>query len=234
MKRGFWLRVAEAILRPILVIIARKSWQGQANMPAGGVIFAVNHISYADPLLIAHFVYDTPRNPRFLAKESLFRLPIAGYLLRKCGQIPVKRGAVDASHALDAAADAIRAGHAVIVYPEGTCTKEPEQWPMQGRTGIARLALTTGAPVVPIAQWGAQRIHHPLTNKIHLWRSPITISAGAPIDLRQYQGQPVSALLLREVTDVIMQRLRDDVAVLRNESAPTGPFFVPPARKAKK
>lgn len=227
-KRSAWLRLVAVILRPFLTLGTKRDWRGRDNVPAsGGAILVCNHISLADPLVIAHYIYDRPRVPRFLAKESLFHIPVAGYLIRKAGQIPVRRGSTDAVRSLEAATKAIGAGAAVIIYPEGTRTQDRELWPMRGKTGAARLALTTGAPVIPISQWGAQNIHHRFTGKIRLWRVPVIVSAGEPVDLSAWKGKPLTAEVLREATEAIMLRLRNDVAVLRDEPAPSGPLFVP-------
>ncbi len=239
MKRGsigFWMRFAEFLVRPMLWFWTKPDWRGQERIPASGpAILVYNHISYADPFVAAHFVFDRPRDIRVLAKASLFNIPIGGYILRQIRQIPVYRHTTDAGKALEAAVDAVNSGEAIVIYPEGTCTKDPDLWPMQGKTGAARLALMTGAPVIPIAQWGAQAIHHPITRKIRLRpRTPVIVSAGVPIDLLAYEGKPLSPEVLREVTDVIMRQLRDDVAALRGEPAPTGPLFVPPPKPPKK
>jgi 1-acyl-sn-glycerol-3-phosphate acyltransferase len=119
----------------------------------------------------------------------------------------------------------------VIIYPEGTTTKDPELWPMQGKTGAARLAMLTGAPVVPVGQWGAHELFHPITHKVRLRpRTHVTLVAGPPIDLSAYAGKPQTATLLTEVTDVIMRRVRELVAAARDVPAPTGPLYRRPAR----
>jgi 1-acyl-sn-glycerol-3-phosphate acyltransferase len=235
-KIGFWMRLAEFLVRPMLWLLTKPDWRGQENIPTtGAAILVFNHISYADPFVAAHFVFDRPRELRFLGKASLFRIPVGGYILRQIQQIPVHRHSADAVKALESAIDALNRGEAIVIYPEGTCTKDPDLWPMQGKTGVARLALITGAPVIPIAQWGAQQIHHPITRKLRLRpRTPVIVSAGEPVDLSAFAGQPTSSPdVLREVTDVIMRRLRDDVAVLRGEPAPTGPLLVPPPKPPK-
>ncbi len=235
-KLGFWMRLAEVLVRPFLWVFTKPEWHGQENVPASGpAILVFNHISYADPFVAAHFVFDRPRELRFLGKASLFRIPIGGYILRQIHQIPVHRHSTDAVKALESAIAALDRGEAIVIYPEGTCTKEPDLWPMRGRTGVARLALLTGAPVIPISQWGAQNIHHPITRKLRLRpRTPVTVSAGPPVDLSAFAGRSTSsAETLHDVTDVIMYRLRDDVAALRGEPAPTGPLFEPPAKPRK-
>lgn len=234
-NRGFWLRLAGGILRPIMIVMTKREWRGHENVPATGpAILVSNHLSYADPLVMAHYVYDRPRHPRFLAKDSLFRLPLAGRLLYKVKQIPVRRNSTDAAAALSAAFGVLEEGETVIIYPEGTCTKDLDLWPMQGKTGAARLALATGVPVIPIAQWGAQRFHNPVTGKIRLWpRARVTVVAGPPVDLSEYAGKTLTSDVLRAATDTIMRRLRDDVAVIRGVPAPTGPLTSSVSRRSK-
>jgi 1-acyl-sn-glycerol-3-phosphate acyltransferase len=107
---------------------------------------------------------------------------------------------------------------------------------MQARTGVARLALTTDAVVLPVAQWGPQRVHDYHRKKLHLrFRAPADYLVGEPIDLsaaraKVRDGGPLSAQLLRETTDLIMIRVRDQLAELRDEPAPTA--FHPRPRRA--
>ncbi len=230
-KLGFWMRVAVCFLKPLLTVFTSREWRGRENIPTtGGVIFCFNHISYADPPIAAHFVYDLPRVPRFLAKESLFRLPVIGWVVGGAGQIPVYRGTASASTSLRAAADALARGEAVIIYPEGTVSKDPDLWPMMGRTGAARLSLETGAPVIPVAQWGAQRLYDGRTKKVRLRpRTPVVLEAGPAVDLSAWSNLPLTGPVLRAATDEIMRQLRDLVAGLRNETPPET-FYAPPVR----
>jgi 1-acyl-sn-glycerol-3-phosphate acyltransferase len=230
-RRGFWLRFAEGLIRPTLWIMTKPSWFGQENIPARGpAILVVNHISYVDPLVVAHYVYDRPRELRFLAKASLFDVFFVGFVLKQVKQIPVFRASRDAKKALQAAIEALERGEALVIYPEGTCTKDPDLWPMRGKTGVARLWFATRAPVVPVAQWGAQRIHNPVTGKVRLRpRTPVAIGAGVPIDLSAFDGAEPTGETLKQVTDLIMRRLRDDVAEVRGEPVPTGPLYDPSA-----
>jgi 1-acyl-sn-glycerol-3-phosphate acyltransferase len=230
-RRGFWLRFTEVVLRPLLAVFTRRTWRGQENIPASGpAIFVANHASWVDPFVIAHFLYDRPRELRILVKSGLFNAPLVGTVLRSSGQIPVYRHSRNAGDALRTAAARIRAGEAPLIYPEGTITRDPDLWPMQGKTGAARLFLATGAPVIPIVQWGAHHLHDPRTGQFRLRpRTPVTVSAGPPVDLSAYVGSPPTGAVLKEITDVIMRRLREDLAEIRGEPAPTGPIFVPVA-----
>ena len=187
----------------------------------GGVIIVPNHISHADPLVAAHFVYDSGRWPRFLGKASLFRVPLIGGILRRCWQIPVERGTTAAVESLDRLVAVVDNGGAVVIYPEGTTTREPELWPMKGKTGAARLALATGAPVVPVAMWGPERMFDPRTSRLNPRpRIPVTVVAGPPVDLDRWAGVPPTKAVLEEMTDVIMLRLRDLLAEVRQTDPP--------------
>ena len=149
------VKIANAIMKPL----TKRDWRYQDKVPqTGGVIFVPNHISNADPLAVGQFLAFSGRWPRFLAKASVFRIPIIGRIIAACGQIPVERGSAQSKDALVAAAQALQQGRALVIYPEGTITYDPDLWPMKGKTGSARLALTTGCPIVPIGQWGAQEL----------------------------------------------------------------------------
>ncbi len=188
---------------------------------SGGIIIVPNHISHADPLVAAHFVYDSGRWPQFLGKASLFRIPLVGGILRRCWQIPVERGTSSAVQSLDLLVDTVDGGGAVVIYPEGTTTREPELWPMKGKTGAARLALATGAPVIPVAMWGPERMFDPRTTRLNPRpRIPVTVVAGPPVDLERWAGVPPTKAVLEEMTDVIMLRLRDLLAEVRQTDPP--------------
>ena len=149
-RLGFWRRLAVGLVKPTMWVMTRRDWRGLEHIPQHGpAILVANHNSHADPLVLAHYVYDSGRWPGFLAKSSLFDIAVIGPLLKAVEQTPVYRGTADAAAALDAAVSTIKAGKVVIIYPEGTTTKEPDLWPMRGKTGVARLWLATGAPVDP-------------------------------------------------------------------------------------
>jgi len=221
-RLGFWRRLATWIVLPTLRVWTRRTWTGQDNLPrTGGVILAANHMSHVDPLVIANFVYGAGRWPRYLAKASLWKVPVLGFFLRKTLQIPVERGSVEAVRSLDVLVDALQQGGAVIIYPEGTTTRSPDLWPMQGKTGAARLALVTGVPVVPIAQWGAQRMFDVRTKKLSLRpRTPVSVIAGKPVDLSRWRGAAPTRAVLDEMTDTIMTEVRDLLGELREADPP--------------
>lgn len=230
-RLGFWRRTTAAVVLPVLRTWTKRTWLGLENVPAeGGVILAANHMSHFDPLVVAHYVYGAGRWPRFLAKASLWKVPLLGFLLRKTRQIPVERGSVEAVKSLDVLVDALNKGAAVIIYPEGTTTKDPGLWPMRGKTGAARLALVTGVPVIPIAHWGAQRVFDVRTKKLSLRpRTPITVIAGKPVDLSPWEGAAPGRTVLDQMSDAIMTDIRDLLAEIRNEQPP--PLDPAPGRR---
>src|SRR4051794_16576908 len=94
---GPWYRLAVIVLRPLMVVLTRRNWQGAENLPSrGGFVVVVNHISYSDFLTFGHFMYDSGHLPRFLTKESMFRMPLIGRVLSGAQQIPVYRETADA------------------------------------------------------------------------------------------------------------------------------------------
>jgi 1-acyl-sn-glycerol-3-phosphate acyltransferase len=220
------------LVKPLMIVMSRRDWRGMENIPrTGPVIIVANHISHADPLVLAHYIYDAGRWPVFLAKSAVFKIPVLGRWLRAVEQTPVERGTVDAVKALDAAEAALRAGKCVLIYPEGTTTKEPELWPMRGKTGAARLWLATGAPVVPVVMWGPERLFDPRTRRLRpVPGTPVAVVAGPPVDLSKWVGAPASASTLAEVTEHIMLVLRDMLVPLRGGTAP--PLWQPGRRSS--
>ncbi|MFF7678565.1 lysophospholipid acyltransferase family protein [Actinacidiphila glaucinigra] len=225
---GFWYRLAAVIAKPPLVVLFKRDWRGMEHIPGqGGFITAVNHNSYLDPLSYAHFQYNTGRVPRFLAKAPLFKPAFVGAILRGTGQIPVYRESTDAANAFRAAVDAINSGECVAFYPEGTLTRDPEMWPMVGKTGVARVALMTKAPVIPVAQWGANEVMPPYATekKLRLFpRRTLRVVAGPPVDLSAFYGQEASAEVLRDATDTIMAAVSELLGELRGQTPPAERF----------
>jgi 1-acyl-sn-glycerol-3-phosphate acyltransferase len=218
------------ILKPTFFLTTKPRWIDGEKLPAtGGCILVLNHLSHVDPLTAAHFAYDHGRYPRYLAKSGLFKNKVLGWFLRTARQIPVYRASKEAVGAYDAAVAAVEAGELVVVYPEGTLTRDPDLWPMTGKSGAARIALATGCPVVPVGQWGAHRLLPPYSKKPDLFpRKTITMKVGDPVDLDDLRAAAEpgkhGAETIRQATDRIMAALTALVADVRGETAPLERF----------
>jgi 1-acyl-sn-glycerol-3-phosphate acyltransferase len=216
------MRVVAPLVHRVMRIWTRATWLGGQHIPQSGpAIIVANHISSLDPPLLGEYLAMHGRWPHFLARANLFDGPILGRGLRGVEQIPVLRGSSQARDALRHAERALGRGQVVVLYPEGTITFDPDEWPMAGHTGAARLALRTGAPVIPVGQWGANFALPP--RKIHrfrLRRWPITIVAGAPLDLSEFEGDAEDRLVTRAVTNRIMAGITAMAEQARGEAAP--------------
>ena len=221
-----WFRFGANLIRPLLNLIAKRDWRGVENIPKSGAAIAVcNHISYVDPLLFTHFLYDNGRAPRYLGKASLFKLPIIGRVLLGAGQIPVERESSSASQSLQHAIAFLNSGHLLGVYPEGTLTRDENYWPMKAKTGIARLAILTQVPVIPCAQWGAQKILPAYSKKLKLFpRTKVIVVAGKPLDFSKWYGKAEDPVALEEATAFVMSAITKLLEDLRGEKAPTEIF----------
>ncbi len=214
------------VLRRPLLLLTRRDWQGVEHIPrSGGCLLVTNHVSEFDPVPFGHFVYDNGRVPRFLGKAEVFKVPLIGTILRNAGQIPVYRKTSDAAKAFSAAVEAVRQGECVVVYAEGTITRDPDLWPMVGKTGAARIGLTTGCPVVPVAQWGPQDILAPYGRRLRLLpRKTMHMRAGPPVDLSAVQGRALTPATLQEATDLIMADITALLEEIRGTKAPATRF----------
>jgi len=223
---GWGYRLAVGVLVPLMRAIAARDWRGVENLPReGGAVVVANHVTYLDPLAAGHFVWQNGRVIRYLAKSGLWRNRLIGALLTSAGQIPVLRGGPDAARAYEAAVQAVRRGEVVMVFPEGTLTRDPDLWPMRGKSGAARIALETGCPVIPLGQWGAQEIMPRYSHWPRLWpRRTVSVWAGRPVNLDDLRGQPMDADLLQRATDRIMAALTTIVADQRGEKPPAKPY----------
>jgi 1-acyl-sn-glycerol-3-phosphate acyltransferase len=210
------------VFYPLSRLLGRRRFEGLEHIPEiGPVLVACNHISYLDPLYTAVFVHRRGRIPRFLAKQDLFRLPVVGRVMTAAGQIPVRRGSAEAGDSLRHAQQALAAGKAVLIYPEGTITRDPALWPMTGKTGAARIALMTGCPVIPVANWGAHEVIPPYQHSFRLLpRKTMRVAAGKPVDLSRFEGQPITADLLQQATTVIMNAVAAELGRLRGQTPP--------------
>jgi 1-acyl-sn-glycerol-3-phosphate acyltransferase len=162
----------------------RWTVEGLEHVPdTGGALIASNHLSYVDPLAMAYLTNVIKRPPLFMAKSELFAKRLMGGAMRAMGHIPVDRGSADTA-TLDVAADALRAGELIGVYPEGTISKDFD--PMAGKTGVARIARAAAMPVIPLGLWGTHRIltrgHRPPLNRrlavAGVFGEPVVIAPG--------------------------------------------------------
>ena len=222
MHRGPAYRFAAGTLRPLVRILTRRTWHHADRLPvAGGVVLAVNHQCFLDPLVVGYFVDEAGREPRFLAKAELFRVPVLGRLLRSAGQIPVHRRTKAAARAYADAVAAVERGECVVIYPEGTLTYDPELWPMRGRHGAARVALATRAPLVPAAQWGIQELLPPRTGRLRpRLRTPVSLAVGDPVDLEDLYARAAEPGVAELATERLMADVTRLLEGLRGASAP--------------
>lgn len=213
-----------AIVQPLLTLLFKLEIEGAEKLPReGAYVLAPNHYSEADPLAVALAVWKAGRAPRFMAKESLFRVPVLGWVLRITGMVPVARAssAASARLTLETSETLVRHGRGVIVYPEGTLTRDPGMWPMRGKTGAVRLALAGDIPLIPMAQWGVQAVL-PRYGKLKLWplRRPVRVAFGDPVDISRFRGERAQPNALVAATDVLMADVAQLLSGLRDEPAP--------------
>jgi 1-acyl-sn-glycerol-3-phosphate acyltransferase len=222
-RLGFSYRLAVAILWPIFRLIVKWDISGDERLTdaPGGVIVAPNHLSWFDPPVVAFALWQADRPPRFLGKEAVFRTPIFGALITQAGQIPVERETADASSAVRDALAALDAGECVVVYPEGTITRDPDLWPMSAKTGAVRLALMSGRPLIPMVQWGAHEVMGPYRKEFRILpRKTMHIRFGDPLDLSDLRDRPVDAATLALAGDRLMDAITAMLAELRQEEPP--------------
>jgi putative phosphoserine phosphatase/1-acylglycerol-3-phosphate O-acyltransferase len=228
-------RAIQFLARPQLFPWVRFDVEGVENIPTEGpVILVGNHRSYFDPLAIGWTMAQAGRAVRFLGKKEVFDAPIVGQVVTALGGIRVERGS-GSDEPLKAAAEALAAGEAVGLFPEGRITRDPQHWPERSKTGAVRLAIRTGAPVVPVALVGAQHVvgstgivGRLLRNT--LLRPRVAVAVGEPIDVRLLagvsDGDVPDDATVRRVADEVMAVLVGQVAELRGEPAPH-PYGVP-------
>jgi 1-acyl-sn-glycerol-3-phosphate acyltransferase len=206
----------KAVGIPAVRLWWRWRFEGLDRIPrTGPALIACNHLSYFDPVSNSYAVLKAGRVPRFLAKNELFRVPVLGSFLRAHGQIPVVRGVGDQSP-LQKARDALSDGEVVLIYPEGTVTKRPDHLPMQGKTGIVRLALEAEMPVIPMASWGSAPIWQKSGKGSLRPGRPIWSKVGDPIDLRARGAGSSDYGLAKKLTNDVMATLTSLVEDLRS------------------
>lgn len=226
-------RTALRVIRFLLHFLTSTTREGLTHVPRQGpVIVAGNHISTFDPIVLAATVAAAGRRPRAMATGGLFRAPVLGPLLHRSGFIPVHRRSDNPAAALEPAVTALRAGQVVMLYPEGRITTDPDYRPLPARTGVVRLALDTGAPVVPVAQWGAQLVIPNGRSPLYAVRSVgrrrrVRVRVGEPIDLRRLLGVQRAADAtpeqLRDGAAAVMTAIEDLLVPLRGSARVTAP-----------
>lgn len=214
------------LVRHLMFAIGKYEWSGAEHFPSsGGFIAAANHASELDSVTFAHYLFDQGHEPRVLAKRGLFTTPVIGYLVRATRMIPVDRGTVEAGRSLDAARAELEKGACVAIFPEGTITRDPDLWPMEGKTGLARIALATRAPVIPVAQWGAGQILERYGRVPKPWpRKRVQVAAGPAVDLSDLYDRPMDSATLREATRRVLDAITVELEKLRGEKAPAARF----------
>lgn len=228
-------RALVRLVRVFIPLVARRHWAGQEHIPATGPAIVVgNHISNFDPIVLGEYLVYSGRWPRFLGKADIWRVPVLGWVARQCQQIPVYRDTDRASDSLIHARKALERGQLIALYPEGTITADPDGWPMTGRRGAAQLALRTGAPVVPVAQDGAQLVLG--GKRLEFWRlfgrrRDIRVQAGPPLDLSEFDGGEPTKETLDRATDRILDTLTAMRAELTGLTPPEGRFDMRQGRR---
>lgn len=215
-----------AVVSRLRLAKRRGRRRAAARLPGGAVIVISNHASYADGVMLALVCRRLGRSVRLLATGGVFRAPLLGGLVRRLGFIPVERGSADASAALDTAVAALAADEAVGIFPEGRTTRDPHQWPERAKTGTVRLALRSGAPIVPIAMVGTHRLLgrgealRSILRSVVL-RPEVRVVVGEPIDVRALtDATEPDPEEIRRLADEVMGKLVTLVADVRGEVAP--------------
>lgn len=219
----FW--ALAAIIVPAMGYLARIEIRGAEKLPRrGAFVLAPNHYSELDPLIVAVAVWRLGRAPRFMAKESLFKVPVLGWILRKTGMVPVARAssASAASQTMKQSQRLVQYDRGVIVYPEGTLTRDPALWPMRGKSGAVRLALAGDIPLIPMAQWGTQQIMGRYQKSVSLWppRKRVQVVIGDPVDVSDLKGRANDQSALNEATTRLMNAITSLLEQIRDEQAP--------------
>jgi 1-acyl-sn-glycerol-3-phosphate acyltransferase len=195
-----------AFLTPFLMILFRPKVKGLRNVPATGpLIIASNHLSFSDSIFMPLVV---PRKVTFLAKSEYFTSPGPKGLLKKLtfialGQVPVDRsGGRRSEAAIITGVQVLSEGKCLGIYPEGT--RSPDGRLYKGRTGIARLAIESGAPIIPVAMFNTEKIQP--TGKVIPNIQRVGMTFGEPM---YFDGDSTDLAYLRVVTDQIMNRIQE-------------------------
>jgi 1-acyl-sn-glycerol-3-phosphate acyltransferase len=238
-KRPGLYAIAAAIVGAIATSVS--SWEiekhrptdtrSDHHLPPGGLIVVANHTSLADGVFLALVGVRLGRPLRLLGTAGIIEAPVIGRLFKRLGFIAVHRKSTNPASALEPAANALRAGDAIALYPEGRITRQSKLWPERAKTGAVRLALLTDAPIVPVASVGADQIFSRRKRAILIRlfinvfkRPPVRLRVGDPINVRRLlglaPGQVATADEVRLAADLVMAVLVRMVEDLRGETAP--------------
>ncbi len=217
-------RFAMGLARVVVPAVCRLRIVGDvpAHVRGGPVILAGNHIGVFDPVCFTAVSGRLGVAPRMMATGGVFRVPVVGAFMRAAGHIPVHRGRDSAADAVPAAVAALRDGSTVFIYPEGRVGLDPGMWPERAKTGVARLALATGAAVVPVATWGSHEVivYHGSSSMVwslvrSVWRRPrVTVRFGAPVDLSDLRDGVVGHA--QRASERIMDAVTAELAEIRS------------------
>ena len=211
------------VSRALLATRSRVSVTADQPLPDGPLLIAGNHLCFLDPFVLGPSVDRLGRRARYMGKVAVFTTPVVGTIVRSAGMIPVDRSN-DPAQALAPAAAELRRGGCIGIYPEGTTTHHRDFWPEVSRTGVARLALMSGATIVPVAQWGTQDllghggVRDLVTTVLRPSRVPITVRAGAAITL---QGDPEDRDAVTAGTARVSAALLSLLAEIRGVTPPS-------------
>ncbi|MEU4689329.1 lysophospholipid acyltransferase family protein [Actinoplanes sp. NPDC023714] len=213
------LAISPYVVAPLCRL--RVSGDVPAALREGPVVLAANHVSPFDPAVLVAACHRIGLTPRIMATGGVFRAPVVGSIMRRSGHIRVDRNTATAADALTDAAKALGEGSMVLVYPEGRIGLDPWMWPERGKTGVARMAEMSGAPVLPVAQWGTHAVI-PYEAPKRLGRALITamlrrpvvhVRFGSPVDLSGVSGAPGARAM--QATRLIMTGIDQTLAPLR-------------------
>ena len=221
--RPLAMRLVATLLGPLVRVLFRVEVIGKEKLPKDGAyILCFNHVTHLDPLAVAYATYfGIKRGPHFLAKGSLFKVPVLGPILIAAGQVPVYRGGRRNIEPMEAAFKFLEAGHVITIFPEGTLTREPNGWPMRGKTGSVRMAIEAGVPIFAVGQWGSEVVLPTYSKKLKPkpWHK-VRVQIGDEINLDAYRGRKLSTEELKEATSVVMRAITKQVEILRDAKAP--------------
>jgi 1-acyl-sn-glycerol-3-phosphate acyltransferase len=221
----FLLAISPYVVAPLCRL--RVEGEIPEELRGGPVVLAANHVSPFDPAVFVAACHRAGLTPRIMATGGVFRAPVVGAIMRRCGHIRVDRRTAQVANALTDAGKALAEGSMVLVYPEGRIGLDPDMWPERGKTGVARMAEMSGAPVLPVAQWGTHAvIPYEAPKRLGravlraLIRRPVVhVRFGSPVDLSGVTGTPGARAM--RATQLIMDGIDEALTPLRADEMRT-------------